>query len=97
MNLTLLLLIMILSLVNSDCSEEFKIMCYLSSWTDIHPEANNCTHIVYTLAQTEDNTEALCSPPASKNFGFFEHQNRKKSTFSETYSYSIYRRERFPC
>ncbi len=54
MSLTLLLLSMILTLVNSDCGGEFKIMCYFSSWTGIHPEANNCTHIVYTFARIED-------------------------------------------
>jgi GH18 family chitinase len=45
---------MILTLVNSDCGGEFKIMCYFSSWTGIHPEAKNCTHIVYTFARIED-------------------------------------------
>ncbi|CAF4840368.1 unnamed protein product, partial [Rotaria magnacalcarata] len=28
--------------------------CYFSSWTGIHPEAKNCTHIVYTFARIED-------------------------------------------
>ncbi len=54
MSLTLLLLSMILSSVNSDCGGEFKIMCYFSSWTGIHPDAKNCTHIVYTFARIED-------------------------------------------
>jgi GH18 family chitinase len=45
---------MILSLINADCGEEFKIVCYFSSWTGIHPEAKNCTHIVYTFARVED-------------------------------------------
>ncbi len=54
MSLTLLLLTMILPLINSDCGGEFKIMCYFSSWTGIHPEAKNCTHIVYTFARIED-------------------------------------------
>lgn len=54
MNLTLLLLSMIVSLISSDCGEEFKIMCYFSSWTGIHPDAKNCTHIVYTFARIED-------------------------------------------
>ncbi len=54
MSLTLLLLTMILPLIKSDCGGEFKIMCYFSSWTGIHPEAKNCTHIVYTFARIED-------------------------------------------
>ena len=55
MNLTLrLLLSMILPLIKSDCGGEFKIMCYFSSWTGIHPDAKNCTHIVYTFARIED-------------------------------------------
>ncbi|CAF0798949.1 unnamed protein product [Rotaria sordida] len=45
---------MILALINADCGEEFKIICYFSSWTGIHPEAKNCTHIVYTFARIED-------------------------------------------
>ncbi|CAF3379172.1 unnamed protein product [Rotaria sp. Silwood1] len=54
MYITLLLLSMILALTNADCGEEFKIICYFSSWTGIHPEAKNCTHIVYTFARIED-------------------------------------------
>jgi hypothetical protein len=54
MNLTLLLLSIIFSLINADCGGEFKIICYFSSWTGIHPEAKNCTHIVYTFARIED-------------------------------------------
>ena len=54
MNLTLLLLSIILSSINADCGGEFKIICYFSSWTGIHPEAKNCTHIVYTFARIED-------------------------------------------
>jgi GH18 family chitinase len=54
MSLTLLLITMVLPLVNSDCGGEFKIMCYFSSWTGIHPDAKNCTHIVYTFARIED-------------------------------------------
>jgi hypothetical protein len=54
MNLTLLLLSLVLSLVNSDCGGEFKILCYFSSWTGIHPDAKNCTHMVYTFARIED-------------------------------------------
>lgn len=49
-----LLLITIPSLINSECGGEFKIICYFSSWTGIHPEAKNCTHIVYTFARIED-------------------------------------------
>ncbi|CAF1155653.1 unnamed protein product [Adineta steineri] len=45
---------MMLPLINSDCDGEFKIMCYFSSWTGIHPDAKNCTHIVYTFARIED-------------------------------------------
>ncbi|CAF3301864.1 unnamed protein product [Rotaria socialis] len=45
---------MIPSIVHSDCGGEFKIVCYFSSWTGIHPEAKNCTHIVYTFARIED-------------------------------------------
>ena len=40
--------------VKTDCGGEFKIICYFSSWTGIHPEAKNCTHIVYTFARIED-------------------------------------------
>ncbi|CAF4860720.1 unnamed protein product [Rotaria socialis] len=54
MNLALLLLSIILALIKADCGEEFKIICYFSSWTGIHPEAKNCTHIVYTFARIED-------------------------------------------
>jgi GH18 family chitinase len=43
-----------LAFVNADCGEEFKIICYFSSWTGIHPEAKNCTHMVYTFARIED-------------------------------------------
>lgn len=50
----LLILSIILPWVSSDCGGEFKILCYFSSWTGIHPDANNCTHIVYTFARIED-------------------------------------------
>ena len=54
MILTLFLLSTIFSLNNAECGGEFKIICYFSSWTGIHPEAKNCTHIVYTFARIED-------------------------------------------
>ena len=55
MSLTLLFMLSIVpSLVNSDCDGEFKILCYFSSWTGIHPGANNCTHIIYMFARIED-------------------------------------------
>ena len=55
MHLILLLwLTSIVSLANADCGGEFKIICYFSSWTGVHPEAKNCTHIVYTFARIED-------------------------------------------
>lgn len=55
MNFALLFIFgMVPTLVYSDCGGEFKIMCYFSSWTGIHPDAKNCTHIVYTFARIED-------------------------------------------
>ena len=55
MSLTVILLLsLVLLLVNGDCDGEFKIMCYFSSWTGIHPDAKNCTHIIYTFARIED-------------------------------------------
>lgn len=55
MSLILLLFLSIVPLlVNCDCGGDFKIVCYFSSWTGIHPEAKNCTHIVYTFARIED-------------------------------------------
>ncbi|CAF0807539.1 unnamed protein product [Didymodactylos carnosus] len=41
----------------ADCGGEFKVLCYFSSWTGIHPEPKVCTHIIYTFARIEeDNT-----------------------------------------
>ena len=51
---TLVLVSIVIPLVNCNCDEEFKIVCYFSSWTGIHPDAKNCTHIVYTFARIED-------------------------------------------
>ena len=48
-----LLTILVVS-IQAECGGEFKIVCYFSSWTGIHPEAKNCTHIVYTFARIED-------------------------------------------
>jgi len=43
-----------ISFVKSDCGGDFKIVCYFSSWTGIHPDAKECTHLVYTFARIED-------------------------------------------
>ena len=54
MRLTFFLLTVVIGSIRAECGGEFKIVCYFSSWTGIHPEAKNCTHIVYTFARIED-------------------------------------------
>lgn len=54
MRLAFFLLTVVIGSIRAECGGEFKIVCYFSSWTGIHPEAKNCTHIVYTFARIED-------------------------------------------
>lgn len=54
MHFALLLLSVVVPAMGDECGGEFKILCYFSSWTGIHPDAKNCTHLVYTFARIED-------------------------------------------
>ena len=62
MSLTIFLFSILVSSVNTECGADFKIICYFSSWTGIHPEAKNCTHIVYTFARIEDDNTMTGKP-----------------------------------